>query len=622
MHAGGIDARSLRTAPLCAVASVVNAAGLARAGAGAPLRRPSRRRRAAPHYFAKGNYFILRGRAPFSRLVYPVPEAAGLGVHLTLDLGGQAKFGPDVQWVASPDDLVVDPARGEAFYAEVRKYWPALPDGALVPGYAGIRPKISGPGEPARDFLIQGGRAWRAGAGQPVRHRVAGADQQPGDRRACGGNAGVAPAEPVTSPARRLLARSRRRVAGRKSRNVPTSTANLEAAANPVVEDLASDVRGVLSSKELESVPHIKALRQRVDTKLAIARELAAEKSKLAAKKAKRSGRHGQCLRARRALADCRRARSPSACWWACCLAAAEPGRQQPSKPAPRGQHMKGPLTKRLLALTGLDRRLRDLRIAAGEGALAAEDRAQLRAHGLGGREAAAASRMLALALLVIGPDHGGGGAAVGRCGRAFLGNAAARRRGLDGGARLAGAVGRARCWGWSRCLRGSANGFDLARREFEHDWHWLRRASASAAVRPPRQPRRRDSRRTAGAHRAPARTHRHAGRSRRARHGRGGTAGTDRPRDGEAALRLRANIRSPPRRWPSARWRRSAAPHRALGRLAGPYSCGCAERRRSARPAQRRRLAHQRRAAVDQPGVDLHHVGAGRALGAAHPRR
>ncbi|MFN4349331.1 MAG: NAD(P)/FAD-dependent oxidoreductase [Hylemonella sp.] len=107
-------------------------------------------------YYAKGNYFTLAGRSPFTRLIYPVPEAAGLGVHLTIDLGGQAKFGPDVQWVDSPDDLVVDPARGDAFYAEVRKYWPALPDAALQAGYAGIRPKISGPAEAARDFVIQG----------------------------------------------------------------------------------------------------------------------------------------------------------------------------------------------------------------------------------------------------------------------------------------------------------------------------------------------------------------------------------------------------------------------------------------------------------------------------------
>jgi len=107
-------------------------------------------------WFAKGNYFTLAGRSPFKRLIYPVPEAAGLGVHLTLDLGGQTRFGPDVQWVDSPDDTEVQPERGDAFYAEVRKYWPALPDGALVPAYAGIRPKISGPNVAARDFCIQG----------------------------------------------------------------------------------------------------------------------------------------------------------------------------------------------------------------------------------------------------------------------------------------------------------------------------------------------------------------------------------------------------------------------------------------------------------------------------------
>jgi L-2-hydroxyglutarate oxidase LhgO len=135
--------------------TVVNAAGLqapalARCFAGLdPCHVPQA-------YFAKGNYFTLAGRSPFTHLIYPVPEAAGLGVHLTLDLGGQARFGPDVQWVDSPDDTQVQPERGDAFYAEVRKYWPALPDGALQPAYAGIRPKISGPGEPARDFCIQG----------------------------------------------------------------------------------------------------------------------------------------------------------------------------------------------------------------------------------------------------------------------------------------------------------------------------------------------------------------------------------------------------------------------------------------------------------------------------------
>ena len=109
-----------------------------------------------PSHFCKGNYFTLAGRSPFSRLIYPVPEAAGLGVHLTIDLGGQAKFGPDVQWVDSADDLAVDPARGDAFYAEVRKYWPALADNALLPGYAGIRAKVQAQGEGAKDFMIQG----------------------------------------------------------------------------------------------------------------------------------------------------------------------------------------------------------------------------------------------------------------------------------------------------------------------------------------------------------------------------------------------------------------------------------------------------------------------------------
>ena len=135
--------------------AVVNAAGLqapalARCFAGLDPRH------IPPAFFAKGNYFTLAGRAPFSHLIYPVPEAAGLGVHLTLDLGGQARFGPDVEWVDSPGDTTVHAARGEAFYAEVRKYWPDLADGALVPAYAGIRPKISGPNDAARDFCIQG----------------------------------------------------------------------------------------------------------------------------------------------------------------------------------------------------------------------------------------------------------------------------------------------------------------------------------------------------------------------------------------------------------------------------------------------------------------------------------
>ena len=111
-----------------------------------------------PSYFCRGVYFTLGGKTPFRRLVYPVPPAGGLGVHITLDLAGQARFGPDVEWISSVD-YTVDPRRGEAFYAAVRRYWPGLRDGALQPGYAGIRPKISGPSEPAADFVVQGPEA-------------------------------------------------------------------------------------------------------------------------------------------------------------------------------------------------------------------------------------------------------------------------------------------------------------------------------------------------------------------------------------------------------------------------------------------------------------------------------
>jgi L-2-hydroxyglutarate oxidase LhgO len=105
-------------------------------------------------WLAKGNYYGLSGRSPFSRLIYPVPEPGGLGVHLTIDLGGQCRFGPDVEWVDRLD-YEVDPGRAASFYASIRRYWPGLPDGALQPAYAGIRPKIAGPGEPAADFVIQ-----------------------------------------------------------------------------------------------------------------------------------------------------------------------------------------------------------------------------------------------------------------------------------------------------------------------------------------------------------------------------------------------------------------------------------------------------------------------------------
>ncbi len=107
-------------------------------------------------HFAKGNYFSLSGtRPPFRHLVYPVPEPGGLGVHATLDLGGQVRFGPDVEWVGGIE-YSIDPRRGDRFYEAIRRYWPELPDGALVPAYCGIRPKLGGPDAPAADFVIQG----------------------------------------------------------------------------------------------------------------------------------------------------------------------------------------------------------------------------------------------------------------------------------------------------------------------------------------------------------------------------------------------------------------------------------------------------------------------------------
>jgi L-2-hydroxyglutarate oxidase LhgO len=103
--------------------------------------------------YCKGNYFSLGYRSPFNRLIYPVPERAGLGVHVTLDMAGQARFGPDVEWVTERH-YAVEPRRAEKFYAAIRTYWPRLPDHSLVPDYAGIRPKLTGPGEAAADFLI------------------------------------------------------------------------------------------------------------------------------------------------------------------------------------------------------------------------------------------------------------------------------------------------------------------------------------------------------------------------------------------------------------------------------------------------------------------------------------
>jgi L-2-hydroxyglutarate oxidase LhgO len=134
--------------------TVVNAAGLgamdlARALKGLPPQH------AAPLWFAKGNYFRLTRKAPFSRLIYPIPVPGGLGTHMTLDLAGRARFGPDVEWVEHLN-YAVDPRRGDKFYDDIRRYWPDLPDGALAPDYAGIRPKLGPAGSPVLDFRIEG----------------------------------------------------------------------------------------------------------------------------------------------------------------------------------------------------------------------------------------------------------------------------------------------------------------------------------------------------------------------------------------------------------------------------------------------------------------------------------
>jgi L-2-hydroxyglutarate oxidase LhgO len=150
LHVGGDDAMTLK----CSV--LVNSAGL-RAPSVARSVEGYRAELAPKEYYAKGNYYSLARKNPFTRLIYPVPEPGGLGVHVTLDLGGQARFGPDVEWVERIA-YDVDPKRADRFYAAIRRYWPGLPDGALLPGYAGIRPKTAGPGEPAPDFHIQGPR--------------------------------------------------------------------------------------------------------------------------------------------------------------------------------------------------------------------------------------------------------------------------------------------------------------------------------------------------------------------------------------------------------------------------------------------------------------------------------
>jgi L-2-hydroxyglutarate oxidase LhgO len=146
---------------------VINAAGLHACAVAGSIQGLDPAQVPQAHY-AKGSYFALAGRAPFRYLIYPAPQDAWLGVHLTLDLGGQARFGPDHEWLDLPGpeaiDYRIEPERATAFYAEIRRYWPALPDESLRPDYSGVRPKIHGPGEPAPDFRIDG----------PARHGVPG----------------------------------------------------------------------------------------------------------------------------------------------------------------------------------------------------------------------------------------------------------------------------------------------------------------------------------------------------------------------------------------------------------------------------------------------------------------
>ncbi len=134
--------------------SVVNSAGLA-APAVARSLDGLRRARVPQEYFARGHYFVLNGLSPFRRLVYPIAEHGGLGVHVTLDLAGRARFGPDVEWIEKPD-YAFDRSRKPQFVAAIRRYYPELDETRVEEGYTGIRPKISGPAETAADFVISG----------------------------------------------------------------------------------------------------------------------------------------------------------------------------------------------------------------------------------------------------------------------------------------------------------------------------------------------------------------------------------------------------------------------------------------------------------------------------------
>ena len=148
IRAGGEEPAELTSAQL------VIAAGLGAQGAAARIEGYPAERIPALHY-GKGVYFRLAGPAPFRRLIYPPPIPGALGTHYRRDLGGQAHFGPDLAYVEAPD-YAVDPARAAKFYTDVRRYWPGLRDGMLEPDYAGIRPKLHGPGEPQPDFHLDG----------------------------------------------------------------------------------------------------------------------------------------------------------------------------------------------------------------------------------------------------------------------------------------------------------------------------------------------------------------------------------------------------------------------------------------------------------------------------------
>jgi L-2-hydroxyglutarate oxidase LhgO len=156
VHTGGIHPTRIKARHL------INAAGLAAIDVARRIEGLDQSH-VPQQFMAKGNYFSLVGKAPFSRLVYPIPGQGGLGIHFTLDMGGQGRFGPDVEWIEEIDYSVNSRLR-EDFYPAIRRYWPKLKLDSLTPAYSGIRPKLSGPGEAAADFLVQG----------PSTHKISG----------------------------------------------------------------------------------------------------------------------------------------------------------------------------------------------------------------------------------------------------------------------------------------------------------------------------------------------------------------------------------------------------------------------------------------------------------------